>query len=761
MARPTLTHWGAYLVESDGMHLTAVHPFPTDPDPSPLGRSMLEHDHPLRVRRPAIRSSWLESGPGAATDRRGVDPFVEVEWDAALDLAAEEIDRVRREHGNRAIFSGSYGWASAGRFHHAQSQLRRFMSLIGGSTTKVNTYSLAAAEVIVPHVLGYSFDEIQDAHTSWQVIARSTELFVAFGGVAWKNSQVQAGGQGRHRLRDHIQTCLDNGLRFVNIGPFEDDLPGAEWWPIRPNTDTALMLALIYTLIRNDMADEEFLAAYTTGWDRLAAYIVGDEDGVPKDPAWAGDICELEPSRIEALAGEMATYRTMVNASWALQRADHGEQPFWAIIALACALGQIGLPGGGFGLGYGAVGSVGNGVSRLPLPSLPRSPDPIDEYIPVARIADMLLDPDGSYVYDGRTRRYPHVRLVYWAGGNPFHHHQDLARLVEAWRRPDTVIVNEPWWTATARRADIVFPVSLPLERDDLGGAPADDHLIAMHSVVDPVGEARSDHAVFAGLAERLGVGEDFTAGRSEAEWLKHLYERFREVDATAPSFEEFWEKGFHSRPSIPADELILLDGFRFDPHAHPLPTPSGRIELYSDAIAAARPRGCPPHPAWIEPAEWLGAADPEDLHLVSNQPRTRLHSQWNHAGESADSKLAGREPARLHPEDAARRRIVDGDVIRIHNERGSTLAGAVLDPRVRSGVVQLSTGAWYDPADPSDPHSLDRAGNPNVLTRDRGTSELAQGPTAQTCLVRVERWSPGRSHEPGWQAPPEFDSRR
>jgi len=740
VSKPTLTHWGAYLVDTDGERVTEVHPFPGDPDPSPIGRSMVDHDHPLRVKRPAVRASWLDAGPGSGTHLRGAEPFVEVEWETALDLAAAELDRVRSQHGNEAIYSGSYGWASAGRFHHAQSQLRRFMNLIGGSTTKINTYSLAAAEVIVPHVLGHSYETIQDAHTSWPVIAESTELFVAFGGIPWKNSQVQSGGQGRHLLDGHLAACLDNGVSFVNIGPSRSDLPGADWWPIRPNTDTALMLALIHQLIRDDLVAEDFLAAYTTGWERLAAYVVGEVDGTPKDPIWAGRICDIEPERIVDLAGEMACRRTMVNASWSLQRADHGEQPFWAVIALACALGQVGMPGGGFGLGYGAVGSVGNGVTRQSLPSLPRRPNPVDEYIPVARISDMLLDPGGTYRYDCQTRTYPEIRLVYWAGGNPFHHHQDLARLVQAWRRPETVIVNEPWWTATARRADIVFPVTLPLERDDIGGSPADDHLFAMHAVTAPVGEARSDHEVFRGLAERLGVAEDFTAGRTPDDWLRHLYGRFREGDPTAPSFEEFWEKGYHAQPPDPSSRLVLLDDFREDPSASPLPTPSGRIELYSEAIARAAPEGCPPHPAWLEPTEWLGAAAEDEMHLISNQPRTRLHSQWNHGAVSSESKIDGREPARIHPHDAAARGIDEGDVIRIHNRRGQTLAGAVLDDGVRPGVIELSTGAWYDPVDPTDPRSLDRSGNPNVLTRDAGTSELAQGPSAQTCLVCVER---------------------
>jgi biotin/methionine sulfoxide reductase len=737
----TLTHWGAYELETDGRRIVAVHPFGEDPDPSPIGQSLRDHDHPLRVRRPSVRKSWLEHGPGADPHLRGVDPFVEVDWDTALDLAAAEIDRVRRTYGNQAIYAGSYGWASAGRFHHAQSHVRRFFGLIGGATVKRDTYSHAAAEVIIPHVLGHSYEWVQDNHTSWPVIVRHTELFVSFGGVPRKNSQVQAGGQGRHLLSTYLEQCVEAGVRFVNVSPVRDDLPEAEWVPIRPNTDTALILALIHESIRQDLVDEEFLARYTVGWDRLAAYVLGEADGTPKDPEWAGAICGVEPDVVSSLAADMASHRTMVNGSWSLQRSDHGEQPFWAIVALGCALGQVGLPGGGFGLGYGTVGSVGNGVTRIPLPSVPRRPNPVSESIPVARVADMLLDPGGKYTYDGEERVYPEIHLVYWAGGNPFHHHQDLGRLVEAWRRPDTIIVHEPWWTATARRADIVFPVTLPLERDDIGGAPPDDYLIAMRQVVPPYGEARSDYEIFSGLAQRLGVHEEYTEGRSADEWIRWLYERVRQRDPAAPPFEVFWERGVHRQPPSPEAEKVLFADFRADPVANPLPTPSGRIELWSQYIADAEPEGCPPHPAWLEPAEWLGNAEPDQLHLISNQPRTRLHSQFDHGRASAEHKIAGREVMRIHPDDAAARGLADGDIVRVWNDRGATLAGVRVDDGVMPGVVELPTGAWYDPVDPADPRSLDVAGNPNVLTYDRGTSGLAQGPSAMTCLVRVEKW--------------------
>lgn len=738
----TLTQWGAFRVTTDDGAIVGVEPLSHDADPSPIGRSLTAVTR-SRVARPAVRASWLSGGPGAATELRGHEPFVEVDWDTALDLVANELERVRIQHGNTAIYGGSYGWSSAGRFHHSQSQIHRFLATIGGYTSSVNSYSLAAAEVIVPHVVGHPWGDIQDMHTSWPIIAEETDVFVAFGGVPWKNSQVQYGGQGTHTLREWMLAAHERGCRFVNVGPIRDDVLDeldAWWLPIRPNTDVALMLALMRRLVVTGRADMGFLTDFCHGWEQFGAYLEGLTDGVEKSPEWASHITGMDVAHIERLADLLVSGRTMVNSAWALQRAHHGEQVYWATMALAAVIGQIGLPGGGFGLGYGATGAIGKGTPVQQLPRLPSPPNPVSSFIPVARIADCLLSPGETFTYDGASYTYPDIRLVYWSGGNPFHHHQDLRRLERAWQRPETIIVHEPYWTATARRADIVLPVTTALEREDIGGAPIDDHLVAMQPVIPRQGDARDDYDVFAELAARVGSAEGFTEGKTSSEWVREFYERFAEYRPDAPSYEEFVAAGFLQKVVTPGDRShlhVLLQAFRSDPVGAPLPTPSGRIELFSDTIESFGLDDCPPHPAWLEPRARLGGAASHPLHLVSNQPRTRLHSQLDHGSTSIDSKVAGREPLRINPVEAANRGIRSGDLVRVWNDRGSCLAGAVVDDGLMDGVVQLSTGAWWTPAGEFDCVH----GNPNVLTTDMGSSGLAQGSTAHTCMVEVERY--------------------
>ncbi|NQW09873.1 MAG: molybdopterin guanine dinucleotide-containing S/N-oxide reductase [Alphaproteobacteria bacterium] len=745
---PTSSHWGTYFAEVEGDRLVAVHDYGKDPAPSIIGPGIVEAvDHESRVRRPMVRKGWLEKRHESDRSGRGRESFVAVPWDEALDMAAAELTRIKQAHGNRAFYAGSYGWASAGRFHHANSHIHRFFNQLGGYVRHQGTYSYAAAEAILPHIVG-AMKPLLDQHTSWPVMAEHTEMLVMFGGMPIKNAQVTSGGVGRHICYHGLKACADNGCEMVYLSPIEIDLPPdmpAEWIAPRPGSDAALMLALAHTLVSEGLHDTAFLDRYTVGFAPFEAYLRGESDGQPKTADWAAAITGVDAGVIQGLARRMAAKRTMINVTWSMQRAEYGEQPVWLTVVLAALLGQIGLPGGGFGVGYSSENGIGNPVKHFNWPSVPQGINNVKDLIPVARISDMLLNPGAEFDFNGQRLTYPDIKLVYWAGGNPFHHHQDINQLVEAFRRPDTVIVNEIWWTATARHADIVFPSTTALERNDIAITHWEPLSVAMHQAIPPVGDSRSDYGIFTGLAERLGLAESYTEGRDEMDWIRHLWEQSRQRAAEAgfelPDFETFWEKGLHELPG-PETPAVLLQGFRQDPDANPLTTPSGKIEIFSATIDGFGYDDCPGHPVWREPDEWLGSPRTADfpLHLISNQPRTRLHSQLDPGGVSQGSKVAGREPMTIHPGDAVARGLASGDVAKVWNDRGSCLAGVIVSDEVIPGVIQLSTGAWYDPETPGGAKTLEKHGNPNVLTRDRGTSRLGQGPTAHSTLVQVTK---------------------
>src|SRR5262250_3317221 len=354
---------------------------------------------------------------------------------------------------------------------------------------------------------------------------------------------VSPGGASRHPARDHLRAARERGAEFVLLSPLREDLPGfisAEWLAIIPGTDVAVMLALAHTLVSESLHDRAFLARYCVGYERFEAYVLGATDGCAKTPEWAERLSEIPAATIRALARRMAAKRTMINVNYSLQRVEHGEQAPWLAVTLAAMLGQIGVPGGGFGQGYGSLGYIGRAPLRVGPPTLAQGRNPVTAFIPFARVADMLLGPGEPFDFDGQRLTYPDVRLVYWCGGNPFHHHQDLARLRRAFARPAT----------------------MTLERNDIGGSPNDACLVAMRQAIEPWGQARSDFAIFADLAKALGVGERFTEGRDERAWLRHLYDQWRArvVDdgGSAPAFDEFWEAGFLELGGVD-DGLVLL----------------------------------------------------------------------------------------------------------------------------------------------------------------------------------------------------------
>ena len=379
MATRTATQWGVFDVTVRDGRIESVAPLGIDPDPSPIGEVLVDGiQHPLRIERPAVREGWLRGGPQRARERRGAERFVEVPWDEALDLAAQELDRVVREHGNTSIYGGSYGWASAGRFHHAQSQLHRFLNCIGGCTRSVNSYSTAAAQVILPHVVA-PWATMELEQTTWNEIAEGARLVVSFGGLPLRNCQVSYGGITEHETRGGMQRAVERGVRFVTIGPMGVDTPeflNHRWIPCRPGTDVALMLGMAHVLETEGLVDRGFLDRCTVGYESFRAYVLGETDGTPKSPAWAEAITAVPAATIADLAREMAVDRTLLNASWSLQRGHHGEQPYWMLVTLACMLGDVGLPGGGFGFGHADEGHIGSDGRRFAWPALDKGVNP-------------------------------------------------------------------------------------------------------------------------------------------------------------------------------------------------------------------------------------------------------------------------------------------------------------------------------------------------------------------------------------------------
>ena len=312
------------------------------------------------------------------------------------------------------------------------------------------------------------------------------------------------------------------------------------------------------------------------------------------------------------------------------------------------------------------------------------------------------------------------------------------------------VVISECYWTAAAKHADIVLPITTSFERNDLTmtGDYSNQHLVPMKKAIEPQFEARSDFDVFADMAELLKAGGKavYTEGKSEMDWLREFYEvaqkGARQQRVNMPQFTAFWEanKLIEMRKNPKEEAYVRYADFRKDPVMNPLGTPSGKIEIYSKTIEGFNYKDCPAHPSWLEPDEWAGNAKEGELQLLTAHPAHRLHSQLNYASLRKEYAVANREPLYIHPEDAKKRGIADGDLVRVWNSRGQVLTGAKVTDGIKQGVVCIHEGAWPD---------LDYAGTgicknggANVLTKDIPSSRLANGCVGNTALVMAEKYT-------------------
>ena len=745
------THYGPFVGTVVHGRLRKVEPQPTDKRPTPmLTEGVLARTYDkTRVAGPMVRKSYLEGFRTGKThaELRGREPFVQVSWDVALGLTAKAILDTIEKYGNEGCFSSSYGgWSHAGIFRPNVLQ-GRFFNLLGGSSMTAGDYSAGAGQIIMPLVLGDL--EVYSAQTCWEEVARHTEVMVFVGCDPNKNNRIEY-TVADHDMYPNWEAIKKAGVKCISINPQRtttDEVMGSEWVPIIPNTDTALFLAMSHHLLTTNRWNRDFIEKYTVGFDRFRAYLEGrDADGTPaKTPEWASKITGIPAARIRQLAELFASKRTQIAGSWAIQRAHHGEMPYWAIVNFACLLGNIGLPGQGVGFSwhYGGGGTPQSGAT--PPTGLSQGRNTVKKICPASRISEMLNNPGKAFTYNGSRYTYPLVKLIYNAGNNFLSHQQDLNELIRALQKVDTVIVQDCWWTASARWADIVLPATTTLERNDIssGGTYNINKFYAMKQVIAPQGDALDDFEIFRRLADLCGVEIGFTEGKEPMDYVEAAYEN--SSAAKLMPFEAFWEKGEITLPTpAAADGWVRHGDFRADPAKHPLHTPSGRIEMYSATIEKMNLPDCPPMPKWQEPAEYLGNAKPGQLHVVSPHPFMRLHSQMANAEPLRRTyAVQGREPLLINTEDARKRGIRDGDLVELYNERGALVVGARVSDRIMPGVVSIYEGAWPQ----LDSKGRCNNGLVNFITSSRPASGLTQATTADTCLASLRKC---RDADPG-----------
>lgn len=715
-----------------------------------------------RVKYPMVRKGFLDN-PSSPKGTRGKDEYVRVSWEQAYQLIHEQHMRIREENGPESVFAGSYGWRSSGVLHKAQTLLQRYMGMAGGYTGHLGDYSTGAAQIIMPHVMGSI--EVYEQQTTHPMVLEHSDVVVLWGmnpintlKISWSSTD-GSGLEFFHQLKKSGKTIIAiDPMRSETIEFFEDNV---QWIAPRPMTDVAMLMGIAHTLVKQNKHDKAFLDKYTAGYDKFEAYLLGKEDGVEKTAQWAAEICGVPAKQLEILADIFSNNRTMLMAGWGIQRQQYGEQRHWMIATLAAMLGQIGLPGGGFGFSYhysnggnpardaGVLPAMSAAINTDALPGIEWPTTGSVNAFPAARIVEALENPGANYQHNGHEKTFPEIKMIWWAGGANFTHHQDTNRLIKAWQKPELIVISEIYWTAAAKHADIVLPITTSFERNDLTmtGDYSNQHLVPMKQVVEPQGEARSDFDVFADMAEYLKPGgrHVYTEGKSEMDWLKGFYKAAQKggkaVRVRMPNFGKFWDDNeiIEMKVNQKAAQFVRHADFRKDPVMNPLGTPSGKIEIYSKTIESYGYADCPAHPTWIEPTEFYGSAKNGELQLMSAHAAHRLHSQFNYAKIREQYAIGNREPISINPVDAKARGIKTGDLVRAYNDRGEVLVGALVTDSIKQGAVCIHEGGWPD----LDPNTgMCRNGGVNVLTSDIPSSRLGNGCAANSSLVNIEKFT-------------------
>ena len=695
-----------------------------------------------RILYPMIRADWKPGGSGGDRATRGQPKYRRASWDEALDLVAGELKRVKTSYGNEAILGAVVGgWQTAGALHAKISQFNRFLGLYGGFTSLIGNKSYACWQWAAPYSLGVQYPDDSMADT-----IENTNAVIFWASDPMDCLKVRAISYGR--TRSWITRLKERGVKLITIDPLftETARVSDQWIAIRPGTDVALMAAMAYHLIAEKKAATAFLNSHTVGYEPFRKYIMGESDGVKKTPEWASKITDLPVKQITALAQLYAnTPKVKISASRGIQRCDHGEQSVRMMITLALLKGEMGLPGGG--LTFEIPGFAGQGDARVKgrgPASFPAVANPVTQVILDQQYADALLKAPLTMNHNGKTYTYPQqgkseCKLAYWAGGSMLNQHDEVNRNLEAMTKFETIIVHDSWWTPAARAADIVLPIACLFERNDI--TQFWRYVVYQHKIMEPVGEARTDFDIFKELSKRLGFYDQFIMGmETEDAWLRKLLS----LSDVKLSYEELQKVGYYELP-VDDTPYVAFEAFRKDPKANPLKTPSGKFEIHSETIASYKYADCPGTPQWMEPFEWLGGAKAAQypLHLVNKHPPYRRHSSYDNVQALHQfSKVRGYEPVYINPKDAAERGIATGDIVRVFNDRGAVLCGALVTASMRERVVIIHEGSWYAPAEPGKIGSLDRGGCASTLTAQRGTSQLAQGPVCHDGLVQVEKYA-------------------
>ena len=677
--------------------------------------------------------------------RRGEGKFIQTSWDEALEMAAAEINRVIETYGNQALLV-PYGTGAYSNTNGSQLA-RRLLNCIGGQLDTYNSYSWACTNVATPTVYGtrVTGNQRQDWINSRYILM-----------WGWNPAEMIDGTNSTYFIKKARQNgakvvCIDPRKTMTAIGLADD------WIPIRPGTDTAMMTAMAYVMVMENLHAVDFIQTHCQGFSReqmppgiegeesYLDYLLGTRDGIPKTPQWAETITSVPREKITQIAREYAQIKpAMLYQGYGMQRRAYGEQVVRAGCVLAAISGNVGISGG---WASGLALQAPDGGSRWS--TFPVGTNPAGAQIPVAAWDKAVLSGTDLRAEDGLVgvdQLQTNTKLIYAVATNCLiNQHMNVNRSAKILSNESLVeflIVQDQFLTPTGRFADLILPACTAFETYGIqDGWKYGEELLLMPKLVEPLGESKSDFAICADLAERLGVRLAFTEGLDERGWVNRILKsyqnsRFKDV----PDMDDFEASNIGAYVQPVKEPAVAFRDFRRDPEKHPLNTPSGKIEIFSrELYDKGKLDEIPAIPKYIQ--EWESPFGPEaqnyPLQAIGSHTLHRVHSTHDN-----NDWLEEAFPQRvfINELDAADRDIQDGDWVRVYNDRGEMIIPCRVTLRILPGVVDIPSGAWWTP----DESGVDRRGSTNVLTSERLTP-LAHGNAQHTIMVQIERATKGR----------------
>lgn len=691
--------------------------------------------------------------PMKRVGRRGEGKFVRISWEEAFDTLAREMQRIIQTYGNEAIYlnygTGTLGGTMTRSWPPGKTLIARLMNCCGGYLNHYGDYSTAQ----IAAGLNYTYGGWAEGNSPSDI--ENSQLVVLFGNNPGETRM--SGGGVTYYLE---QAREKSNARMIIIDPRYTDTGAGredEWIPIRPGTDAALVSGLAWVMITENLVDQAFLDKYCVGYDEntlpagapanghYKAYILGQgDDGIAKTPQWAAAITGIPAARIVKLAREIAGAKpAFISQGWGPQRHSNGELVSRAIAMLPLLTGNVGIHGGNSGAREGAY--------AMPFERMPTLENPVQASISMFMWTDAIVrGPEMTALRDGvrgKAKLDVPIKMIWnYASNCLINQHSQINRTHEILQDDklcELIVVIDNHMTSSAKYADLLLPDCTASEQMDFAldaSCGNMDYVIFADRAITPRFECKTIYEMTSEIAKRMGVEQQFTEGRTQEEWLRHLYEQSRKALPELPDFDTFRQQGIFKKRD-PDGHSVAYKAFRDDPQANPLSTPSGKIEIYSSQLAQiARSwtleKGDVIHPLPVYSPGFEHYDDPlrekYPLQLTGFHYKARTHSTY---GNVDVLKAACRQEMWMNPIDATPRGIVSGDTVRIFNDRGEVRIEVKVTPRIIPGVVALGEGAWYDP----DAQGIDHAGCINVLTTQR-PSPLAKGNPSHSNLVEIEK---------------------